>query len=207
MNKTNIQPSFLLKNINVTDLYKKYKQGYFNRPIQQKTHITFLKKNKVEVVEQLQLTPYKTTQLSGEQYVVLYKQNKKINGGRCQHCLTDFTTEVIGYPVAYEEKQLLVNQQYQLKHLFWIEGCFHSNECCLAYIDKTIINNKNPEFDIKVMFNYMLKLLDVTSSKANDTQLLNRCGGSMNDEDWTTLKYERTNEVIKIPAQIIYQKI
>jgi hypothetical protein len=204
MNKTNIQPSFLIKNININELYKQYKQGYFNRPIPKKQPLIMLKKNKLDVVAQPVL-PYKSKQISGERYVELYRQCKPIKGGRCQYCLIDFSTDIIGYPISYEEKQLLTNNQFNIKHLFWIEGCFHSHDCCLAYIESTQIHKNNPEFDIKVMFKYMLHLLEEDCKKANDTILLKDYGGSMDYHEWLKISYERTNEVIKIPAQVVYQ--
>src|SRR5438445_8036408 len=100
-NKNNIQPSFLLKGLNITDIHRKYKQGYFNRPIQTKKLIRIIKKNKIEQCQNNQnvsTTPYKTIQLTGSRYVELYTQNKTLKGGRCDYCKCDFTTDIIGYP-------------------------------------------------------------------------------------------------------------
>jgi hypothetical protein len=213
--KNNIQPKFLLKNINVRDLQKKYKSGYFNRPIPIKKNIPWVKLQPNVIVNNT-VTPfvnYKSIQLSGEKYVELYK-NHQMNGGRCDYCKCDFTSEIIGYPIAYEEQQkLLDDNTYKIIHLFWIEGCFHSYECCYAYIINYdgVFNKYNLEFDVKVMFKYMYSLLfDKNELKpAKDPKLLIVNGGSMTLNEWEdqNVHYVRSNEVIKIPAQVVYHKI
>lgn len=209
--------SFLLKGLNITDIHKQYKQGYFNRPIPIKQPLKFIKKNKIESkeIKQNDTTFYKSIQLSGQKYVELYTQHKPLCGGRCDFCKCDFTTDIIGYPIHYEEQQVLTDQNvYHIKHLFWVEGCFHSYECCLAYINKFnhFFYQNYQEFNVKVMFKYMYSLLigDFNKLKpAHDSKLLCHEGGSMTLNEWSdvSVQYERTNDVIRIPAQVIYTKI
>jgi len=213
-NKNNIQPSFLLKNINVNDLHKKYTNGYFNRPIPIKKSIPLtVVKNVIKQQHTLHnKVPSKSIQLSGQKYVEIFNTNTLIDK-RCDFCKRDFEGEIIGYPVAYEEKQkLLDTNTYKIYHLFWTEGCFHSYECCLGYIEtySDYFNKYNLEFDVKVMFKYMYSLMyDAQLKPANDPKLLITHGGSMTFDEWNDQneRYVKSNEVIKMPAQIIYNKI
>jgi hypothetical protein len=214
MNK-NIQPSFLLKNINFTEIHKKYKQGYYNREIQQKSLINPIVKihnnNKTDKVK------YKDIQLSGQKYVELYCKNNynNIKGGRCDNCKRDFTGDIIGYPISYEEYNILQeNNTFKNYHVFWIEGCFHSYECCLEYVEKINqhLHKYYQDFDVKIMLQYMYCLINGNKKilkPSNDPYLLIDNGGEMTQEEWSNpdLKYKKTYNVIKIPAQVVYTKI
>lgn len=211
--KNNIQPSFLLKNINPNVLNKKYKQGYFNRPLPVKTFLPIVH---LKLLDNKNLTKpanhFKSIQLSGQHFVELYNNNSVVNT-RCDGCKCDVSGELIGYPIAYEEQQkLLDDNTFKLTHLFWIEGCFHSYECCLNYITtfNDYFNKFNLEFDVKVMFKYMYNLIfNNNILPGNDPKLLISNGGSMTVEEWLDPngRYQRSNEVIKIPAQVVYHKV
>jgi hypothetical protein len=213
--KNNVQPSFLLKNINYGDIYKKYKSGYFNKSLVDISNKANIKCSKVVVPISKPSDGFKLVELSGQQYVKMYNANLQggnITGGRCLFCHKDFTTEVIGYPLAYEEKQILNSlNQYEIYHIFWTEGCFHSDECCLAYIELTNNNfaHYNKTIDVKVLFLYMHRLLyNKEPLICNSPLLLDIYGGSMTFEQWSNheIYYTRSSNVIKIPAQVPYYK-
>lgn len=221
MLKSNIntnQPTFLLKDIDPNILYKKYKEGYFNRDIPKKCKIkivhpeviqsTIFKPKEQNCVNHIKIT------LSGENDVEFFKSNgnKIILGGRCDYCKCDFETEKIGYPLIYENKQILTKDEtYKNIHIFWIEGSFCSYECCLSYV-KLINNNlvkDNLMMDAEVMLRFLYYLLYNNTTpllEANDPKLLKSNGGSLSHEDWknNNVQYVRTNNVIKIPAEVVY---
>jgi hypothetical protein len=215
--KPNIQPTFLLKNVNPTALFKKYKSGYFNRPVKNKTLIDIVK-------PQLKVsTLNKNTEIntkivtSGEKSVELFLKNgrKMPMGGRCQGCTRDFTHEQIGYPLAYECQYLIdENDKYKPVHIFWVEGCFHSYGCCLIYIRR--INNgilkDNLMVDAEIMLKLMYHLIyniDHPLKEDNDPLLLDTNGGSLTVEEFedNSVSYNRSNTVIKIPAQVVYNRV
>lgn len=215
MNRTNIQPTFLLKNINPNLLYKKYKSGYFNRPIINKTLIEIVKPQlKTTTLNQNAEINNKVV-TSGEKFVEMFtsKGSKIPMGGRCQGCTRDFTTEQIGYPLAYECKYLInENDEYKPTHIFWTEGCFHSYECCLKYIRKTNrgIVKDNLMIDAEIMLKLMYHLstgINEPLEADNDSLLLDCNGGSLNEEEFKNTKYVRSNTVIKIPAQVVYNRV
>ena len=135
----NQQPTFLLKNVVPNDIYTKLKQGFFNRPIPVKSKIKIVKPQvNTSTVYADQI---KQVQISGKENIEIFTKNgyKPILSGRCTYCKCDFETEQIGYPIAYEYKQLLQNDECKTTHVFWIEDCFDSYECCLGYL--ILINN------------------------------------------------------------------
>jgi hypothetical protein len=210
--KTNIQPTFLLKNINSNILYEKYKSGYFNRPIKTKTPIESVRPilKTSSLYNNINLNTKVIT--SGEKNVECFTKNGYIMplGGRCQNCNIDFTQEQIGYPLAYECKYIVNQDCYKQVHLFWTEGCFHSYSCCLNYIRK--IKNDNLMCDAEIMLKLMYRLTyntDEPLHEDNDILLLIENGGSLSKEEFNNknVSYVRTNSVIKIPAQVIYNRI
>jgi hypothetical protein len=210
--KKNNVPSFLLKNINYTDLYAKYKNGYFNRPIPDKTKLKVSKPAVINVGVNNVYNSFKTVEIAGGEYAKLYTNNVSKVGGTCMYCNKVFDTEIIGFPLAYEEKAVLNEENiYQVFHLFWIEGCFHSYECCLAYCQLQYNKKYDVHFDIVVMLKYMYSLINGKNAllkPANDRSLLIENGGTMNYEDWVNkeVQYVKSYNVIKIPAQVAYFK-
>src|SRR5258708_11593041 len=119
MNKSN-QPSFLLKNINFNELYILYKKNYFNRPIPNKTKLKLKKaivcnntlNNSIKINNNV-----KNVEYSGQEYVKIYTDKGILKGGRCMFCNKDFETDIIGYPVSYEEKKILTKDNiYNIYH-------------------------------------------------------------------------------------------
>lgn len=209
--RTNIQPSFLIKNINYNDIHKKHECGYFNRAIPEKAPLKVsrltAKVNATVIYEN-----FKTVQLGGYEYAKLYMNTRCIKmGGICDYCKLTFTTEVIGYPLAYEEKKMIEYDVYKLYHYFWITGCFNTYECCFAYCEQTFNNfsKYNMEVDNTILLKYMYKLLfQRPLLAAKPAGLLDINGGSMTHEEWSNAQvdYVKVHNVIKIPAQIPYIK-
>lgn len=211
--KKNNVPSFLIKNINYNELYNKYVSGYFNRPIPDKPKLKVTKPAVINVDPNNVYNSFKTVELSGGGYAKLYTTNQVKVGGVCMYCNKQFDTEIIGYPLAYEEKaQLNAENIFEVYHLFWIEGCFHTYECCLAYCQLQHNKKYDSHFDIIVMLKYMYGLLypaaHTTLKPANDKALLIENGGTMSYEDWSNkeVQYQKSYNVIKIPAQVAYFK-
>jgi len=214
--KTNTQPTFLLK-INPNTTYLKYKQGYFNRPIKTKKTIEIVKP--IVKTSTLYQDVYLNTKVitTGAKHVELFTTNGHIMpvGGRCLSCLKDFNQEQIGYPVAYECKYLIDNHDtYKPIHVFWIEGCFHSYHCCLRYIRKINqgIVKDNLMLDAEIMLKLMYHLIYNTNEplyEENDPLLLIEHGGSLTQEEYEdkNVSFVRTNTVIKIPAQVVYNRL
>lgn len=210
----NQQPTFLLKNVVPSDVYQKLKQGYFNRPIPVKSKIKIVKPQ--VNTSTLHTDQIKQVQVSGKENVEIFTKNgyKPLLGGRCTYCKCDFETEQIGYPIAYEYKQLLQNDIYKTIHVFWTEDCFHSYECCLGYV--ILVNSgqiKDPlMLDAEIMLKFMYKLSFENPPPLlipKDPKLLISNGGSLSREEWLNpnINYVRTNSVIKIPAQVVYTYI
>ncbi len=204
----NQQPTFLLKNIVPNDVYSKYKKGYFNRPIPAKSKIKIIKPQiQNSTMNENQV---KSVEVSGKEFVEIFTRNgyKPLMGGRCTYCKRDFETEQIGYPIAYETKHF-----DEPVHVFWVEDCFDSYQCCLGYL--SLVNHGNIKDSLMVDAEIMLKFMYQLSFKnalplikAKDPKLLISNGGSMSYEDWSNpnINYIRTNAVIKIPAQVLYVK-
>ncbi len=211
MNKNrNIQPTFLLK-INPTSLYTKYKSGFFNRPIQNKTLIKIVQAN-VRLSTLSQEINHKVI-VSGEKNVEIFTKNgnKMPQGGRCHGCYKDFTHAQVGYPLAYECKHVIDENCYQSVHVFWVEGCFHSYGCCLRYlrkINKSVKDNLMIDTEIMLKFMYHLEYnTDEPLKEDNDPLLLIDNGGCLTQEKKKKNTYTRTNNIIKIPAQVVYSKV
>lgn len=214
--RTNIQPTFLLKNINPNLIYEKYKSGFFNRPIKNKTPIEIVKP--ALKTSSLYNNTILNTKIvtSGEKNVEIFTKNGYIMplGGRCQNCNIDFNHEQIGYPLAYECKHLIDdNDHYKQINVFWTEGCFHSYSCCLKYIRKINqgVLKDNLMNDAEIMLKLMHRLLyntDEPLHEENDSLLLIDNGGSLTREEFNNknVSYLRTNTVIKIPAQVVYNR-
>ena len=209
----NQQPTFLLKNVVPGEIYTKYKQGYFNRPIPIKSKIKIVKPTiNTSTVNDDKIKP---VEVSGKENVEIFTRQgyKPLMGGRCTYCKCDFTTEQIGYPIAYEAKQLIVDDTVKTIHVFWVEDCFHSYECALGYlvlINRAFIKDAlMVDAEIMLKFMYQLSFKNpLPLVKAKDPKLLISNGGSMSLEDWSNpnTAYTRTNSVIKIPAQVVYTR-
>lgn len=204
-------PSFLIKNINYNELYITYKNGYFNRPIPDKVKLKLSKPAIINQSSNVVYDNFKTVELSGGKYAKLYMENNIKMGGICNYCNHKFESEIIGYPLAYEEKTFLNKDNiYEVYHLFWIEGTFDSYECCLSYCQLFHNIKSNIHYDIVLMLKYMYALLfnNAEIKPTNDKLLLIEHGGTMTHEDWSNkdVQYVKSHNVIKIPAQVGYFK-
>jgi len=206
MTTKSIQPSFLLKYIQPSDLVKKYKSGYFNRPIPTKAKIvldtvrTTTRQSGATLIQFI-----KSNQTQVDHYV---KNHSPLKGGRCDYCKQDFSTEVIGYPISYECQPALIDERYHMNHLFWVEGCHCSYSCCLAFIKHFNIHQDFILHDVEILLRFLYKLDCNTNDNllpANDFRLLHN---PLTPEEWRQkqTQYTRTNHVTKIPGQVTYMK-
>lgn len=215
MQNKNQQPTFLLKNINAEALYKQYQSGHFNRPIPEKTKLNQQTK-KLQNLKNIAINHDKINQV---QFVITNKESVEhflkdgvVKGGRCEYCHFDFDSDRIGYPLHYDCHHHVDDHIHHIKHLFWNEGCFCSYECCLSYVKHFKIKKDHLIHDVEMMLRLMYKLdckTDDVLQETNDPKLLTIHGGPLKETEWRskTSKYIRTSNVIKIPAQIVYNKV
>lgn len=214
-------PTFLIKNCDPTDLYNKYKAGQFNRPIPQKTKLSSVNtKLKTNLINDNKYQAVKFV-MSNEQGVEKFKKSihaardaqhrPQLMGGRCDYCKQDFEGEVIGYPLSHEPQYTIDNDnRYRISYLFWTEGTFCDYACCLGHLQR--LNKTDPLIqDAEMLLKLMFQLeygKDAQLKKATDPKLLIDNGGTLSLEDWRNKQYEyvRTNNVLKIPTQVIYAK-
>lgn len=202
----NILPSFIIKNININNIYTKYTKGFFNRPIPSKSIIKLLNVTKINQICEQKLKNKLNAIYSGNKTYDIFTSNghQLPKGGICDYCKFQFEEEIIGYPVFYDKRILTVNDNYKTMHFFWIEGCFHSYECCLAYIKM----KKDFLIDDVIMLNFMYSLIHPNAphlTEANEPKLLIHNGGSLNMEEWlNNVTYVKSNNVIRIPEVVQY---
>src|SRR3990170_574352 len=134
MQKNNKQTSFLLR-VNPDDVYNRYKNGEFFRPIPIKTKISLSKPQiKPSSLYKENFVNLEFCKTNEKEVEIFFNNLENSKGGRCDYCKEDFETERIGYPLAYEHKSLLNNNVYKNVHVFWVDGCFCSYPCCLSFI-------------------------------------------------------------------------
>ena len=225
---TRIVPTFLLKGIDVNNIWERYLNGEFTRsePIEKKKII--LAQNTAIVA------PIYGTTNSSPVFCVKDRNNCSVViattghkdyqvftstggelpvGGRCI-CGKDIVGQAIGYPVAYQEQVLLTSEnKYHTFYTFWTEGRFHSFRCALWYVN-TLLARPSDQRDgtyrdsarlLKLL--YKLTYPDSTVLlPASDPYLLEENGGSLKEEEWddTRYHYRRTERVVIIPAKVEY---
>lgn len=231
--KAKITPTFLLKGISPKILLEKYLAEQF--PNREKKKISISKSSCIL------LSPYTDCNntgvfylkdkhnsklivaTSGHENVQVYNKNGEYPpvGGRCRSCMCDFTHTSIGYPIAYQEMTLLVDEEkggppvYKIIHKFWTEAIFCSFECALYHI-KSFTQNRSNTFGTYMQDSERyLKLLYritypdekmVTCSK--DPLLLISNGGSLTREQWMdkTHNYIRSHKILLLPSKMEYNR-
>lgn len=210
---TRINPTFLLKGIDIHKLIADYQNGAFNRPW------TYNKKIKLSHTTTSLAPKYG---MSNKDPIFCVKDKHNCNvvfatsghtdfevftrnngtlpvGGRCSFCNEDFTQTALGYPIGYREQLILVpNQeepsksQYRIVYVFWVEGRFCSFECALGYI-RLIMSRpadfrdstlKDSERMLKLLYSMSYPDNKKTLRPAQDPRLLQINGGSLTKEQW-----------------------
>lgn len=141
-------------------------------------------------------------------------------GGRCMRCLKDYDTVRVGYPIAYKEETILMNQtenpmdaRYRIIYVFWVEGSFCDFSCALGYVQQVMSRPveyrdttlKDSERLLKFLF--QLTYPDAGPLRpSQDPLLLISNGGSLTRDEWSDSNhvYRRTDRVLIIPAKVEY---
>jgi hypothetical protein len=210
---TRINPTFLLKGIDIHRLIAEYQMGAFNRPW------TYKKKIKIAQTT-TSLAPKYGDSNKDPIFSVKDKHNSNVVfatsghndfevftrtggalpvGGRCGLCGDDFIQTALGYPIGYQEQILLLNQQeeplrarYRITYIFWVEGRFCSFECALGYIRLILARPadfrdptlRDSERMLKILFSLTYPHVKTPLRPAQDPRLLQSNGGSLTKEQW-----------------------
>lgn len=214
-------PTFVLKGVTLEEIVKKYRSGYFSRSVEEAN----LGKQKIKLARKMELlAPIYGSSNDDAMFTIRDKNNRASifvttnnkgyecfklgvgtlpRGGRCKNCLSDFTEEIIGYPIHYEEKLILVGDKYKIYHYFWVVGCFCTFECALNYI----VERHLTEFEQFLRFLYRLVYPNSGQLiKANDGELLDINHGPLTREQWLDKKhvYIRTKKIVMLPSKEEY---
>ena len=225
-------PTFLLKKINPSEILKKYQDGHYFRPIPQKRKFSLstncmtlapvYSRDENDPIFALKTKNNNTAIFAtsnSKNYEVLHTDKENIkDGGRCDYCKVDFNHEAIGYPITYEEKQLLMGLEneiprYKIFYIFWTEGCNCSFECCLAHLlSKTNVSVCTQDAltaDSCELLHLLYRLTYPYSKKlvpAQDFRLLKSNGGPLSEKEWKDNKHQyiRTTRVVTLPCKVTY---
>lgn len=127
-------------------------------------------------------------------------------GGRCDFCKRDFDTQNIGYPVAHEERTLLINNDnpyYKVHYIFWMDGETCSLECSLSEI------RRNQCLHSEYMLHKLFKIMYPNSGVlryAQAPKLLKINKGSLTKEEWENPRhiYKPTDRILLLPVKTEY---
>lgn len=229
---TRVTPTFLLKGLDPNRLLADYQSGVFSRDPTTKSKILISKNTAI-------LAPTYGTSNRDAVFCVKDRNNcsviiattghvnfevytrtggQLITGGRCDFCKEDFPQIAIGYPVAFQEYTVLMNDsgndsRYRIIYTFWTEGEFCSFECALAEVRRML--SKSSEYrdttvrDSEKMLKMLYKLMHPTADVLRpnqDRKLLQSNRGSLSKEVWKDPRhiYVRTDRILTIPAKIEY---
>jgi hypothetical protein len=225
-------PSFLLKHIDPQKIFADYKDGLYYRPITDKSKIklsatsiilapVYSKSNHDAIFSMKTKTNdtliFATT--NHENFTVFNTEiDKNKDGGRCDFCKIDFEHSAIGYPIAYEEKEILMDKEnqeavYKIFYIFWTEGCMCSFECCMGYLikntDRSVCNRDPVIKDSIELLTNLYRLTHPNGKKlrpSQDHRLLGINGGSLTEKEWVDCKhiYSKTSRVVTIPCKTAY---
>lgn len=230
-------PTFTLKGVDPIKLMTDYNSGYFtiDRPIA----------SKIKLVEEgAIIAPIYGSSNSDAIFSIKDKNNSNIViatsghdnfehyfsnggqmpvGGRCDACKRDFKGPVVGYPVKFEIKHILINNPnnpddpddglYRVIYIFWVEGEFCSFEHALYYVRKHhTLPYKYRDCNLRDSENLLKLLYRLKFPRAgelypcNDPRLLKSHRGSLTDEQWENknLQYEDTHRLHIIPVKREY---
>lgn len=228
---TRVTPTFLLKGLDPNKLLIDYQAGVFSRPPISKKKITIAQNTAI-------LAPKYSTSNYASVFCMKDRNNCSVIiattnqsdfqvftetggqlpvGGRCKHCLEDFTGTAVGIPVANQELTVLTNTdpnprnaRYRVIYVFWVEKRrFCTFECALGYIQMML--SRSSEYrdttirDSERLLRLLFKLQYPTAGPlrpAQDPDLL----GALTKEEWKDQRhvYIRTDRVLMIPAKVEY---
>lgn len=231
---TRITPTFVLKGVDPNRLLADYQMGYFSRPISAKSKIeisqntailapTYGSTNRSPIfcVKDRNNSSVIIATSGHADFEVFTKNGGQLTeGGRCDNCKEDIEGVAVGYPVGYQEINVLTNDdndtnkaQYRVFYVFWVEGKFCGFECALAYV-RSILSRPADYRDTALRDSErMLKLLYKLTypnagslRPAQDPKLLISNGGSLTKEEWNDRRhvYVRTDRILMIPAKVEY---
>lgn len=228
---SHIKPTFLLKGIDPNELLDAYNKGIYSKYEQNNTKIIVTQTNSI-------LAPTYGSSNKDPVFCVKDKNNNNIiiatskhvdyevfnssggnlpEGGRCDHCKIDFDHVVVGYPVAYQEQILLIDEEisphYKTIYIFWTEGELCSFECALTKIRETQQrsceyrdnNTRDSESMLRMLYKFMHPN-DGILRPAQDYGLLKSNRGSLTMEEWNNNKhvYVKTDKILLMPAKHEY---
>lgn len=232
MASTRFIPTFLLKGVDPNKLLADYQAGVFSRPITPKAPIT-ISQNTTVLARSYGATNqspifsikdrnnnsvvFATTNHTG--YELFTKNGGELPvGGRCDFCKEDFTNVSMGYPLAYQERDILTRDEqnighYRIFYTFWIEPGCCSFECSLAELRKMTArpaDDRDVTYrDAEIWLKYLFRLTYPNAGlllPAQDPKLLKSNGGSLTKEEWKDNRhvYTRTDRVLLIPVKVEY---
>lgn len=162
---TKINPTFLLKGLDVNKLLADYQAGVFSRNVSTKSQIKISSNITI-------LAPVYGTTNKSPIFCIKDRNNCSViiattghvdfdvftrtggqlqNGGRCDACKKDFEHAAVGYPLGYQESTVLTNSdsniqnaRYRIIYTFWVEGTYCGFEC--AYEDLEKITEKSSNY-------------------------------------------------------------
>lgn len=212
-------PTFFLKCINFKDIQTKLKEGYFFRPIPEKVKIDSKKSIKIfkqKPSQSFEDAIYSIYNKNNQEISILTSNHEKYKyvtensgelpcGGTCKFCLRTFEHQVIGYPIAYDEKFLLKDGVSRLFYIFWITGTFCRYQCVYDYL----LSINSIESIQTFLFMYKITNPDGENlfRRNSDPELLKSNYGSMEYDDWANSKFYNLNKPILLPAKNQYVKI
>ena len=230
-----VNPTFLLKGVNPQQIMADYAAGLFNRGTHNKSKIPIAKSNiilaptygktnrdPVFCVKDRNNSNVIIATTSHADFQVFNNTGGKLAaGGRCEWCHSDFADTHIGYPIAFQETNVLVsdggansqNHRNKVMYTFWVEGRFDSFECMLAYVKKMLSRPSNYREstmrDCERWGRLMYRLTYPSAGAlrpAQDPRLLALNGGSLTYDEWNDGRhiYARTDRVLMIPAKVEY---
>lgn len=227
---TRVTPTFLLKGVDPNKLFNDYQAGFFSRVPRNKSRIEISQNTAI-------LAPKYGTTNHDPIFCVKDRNNCSVIvattghedfsvfttsggtlpvGGRCMHCLEDFTTVAVGIPVGYREVTVLTNAEtniknahYRILYTFWVERRFCSFECALSFIQTMLARpaayRDTTIRDSERMLKLMYRLMHPNAGPlrpAQDPALL----GALSKEQWKDPRhvYVRTDRILMIPAKVEY---
>jgi hypothetical protein len=216
---SSITPTFFLKGIDPNEIYTKYREGFFNRPLS--TVVSLLSKIKIAsnaaiiaptygksnndpifCVKDRFNSPIIIATAGHESYNVYNRTGgEPLMGGVCRFCSERFEGPQIGYPIAHQEQSILTNIEgekpvYRVINNFWTQGCFCSFQCALAKVRQNL--NLPADYrdsglrDSERLLKFLYKLTYPNAKvlrPAQDLDLLIEHGGSLSRKEWEDEKH------------------
>lgn len=148
--------------------------------------------------------------VSNHRALLLYREGKERDGGRCYFCLQDFTGPYMGLPKRYEMEFIENGDDVEVVHVVWDDGVFCCDECKYGYIQAFRGSQALPEeqaaMSLRILlFVHKLQNPGSTLECFSHRELLKPNGGAVSVEKWKTHKYTPGGEVFLVPSMRDYQ--